>query len=82
MKTYRLALSIGGVSYVEADRHEEVGGKILFYRGEVIHAEYAKATVKDLTEPTMTQRLARFRSGIGPDPQSPEANTAAPQPAP
>ena len=63
MKTYRIVLSIGGVVFVEADSHESVDDVIRFYRGDSVHAEYAKASVKDFAEdPTMTQRIAMLRT--------------------
>lgn len=61
MKTYRVALSIGGVVFIEADRYEAEGGMIRFYRGESMIAEYPCASVKeDVKEATITQRIGLF----------------------
>lgn len=61
MKTYRVALSIGGVVFVQADQYEEVEGMIRFYRGESMVAEYPCSSVKeDIAEKTLTQRIGLF----------------------
>ena len=61
MKVYRVALSVGGVVFVEADRFETAGSMIRFYRGDTITAEYACASVKeDVKEATDTQRVGLF----------------------
>lgn len=65
MKTYRLALTIGGVTRVEADRYESAGSLIQFYRGDVVHAEFAKAMVKEITEAAATQSIPPCQSCDG-----------------
>jgi hypothetical protein len=61
VKTFRVVLSIGGVVFVEADRFQEDGGFVRFYRGESMVAEYPCTSVKeDIIEPTATQRIGLF----------------------
>ena len=50
MKTYRLLLTLGTVTFIEAERYEEEGHMIRFYDGESIVAEYARTAVKKLEE--------------------------------
>jgi hypothetical protein len=43
--------------FLDADRHELMDGMIRFYRGDVVHAEYAGASVLELAEdPAFTPR--------------------------
>ena len=67
MKTYRLALSIGGVVFVDADRHVVEGGRICFYRGDTICAQYAPTSVTDISERQNTQRVRLFDAAVEPD---------------
>ena len=61
MKTYRVALNVGGVVFVQADRHEQVETMIRFYRGETITAEYACTNVKEeIYEAPPTERIGLF----------------------
>ena len=61
MKTFRVVLSVGGVVFVQADRFQEEGSLVRFYRGESVIAEYPCTSVKeDITEPTATQRIGLF----------------------
>ena len=60
MTTYRLALSMGGVVFVDADRYATEGGRICFYRGDAVCAEYAPSSVRDIGERQLTQRVRLF----------------------
>jgi hypothetical protein len=58
MKTFRVALSIGGVVFIDAERFERAEGFVRFYRGDSMIAEYPSKSVKeDITEKVLTQRV-------------------------
>lgn len=65
MKTFKLSLNTSGVVFVEADRYAAEGTLVCFYRGESKIAEYASASVKEINEQTLTQRIGLFRRGGG-----------------
>lgn len=50
MKTFKVFLSIGGASFVPADRWEKEGGWYKFYRDESVIAEFAAAWVQKIEE--------------------------------
>jgi hypothetical protein len=63
MKTFRLSLSIGSVVLLEAERHEVRDGMMYFYRDGVMVAEYAQASVTEISEATVpTQKIGLFES--------------------
>ena len=50
MKTFKVFLSIGGASFIPADRWEKDGSWYKFYRDESVIAEFAVLWVKKIEE--------------------------------
>ena len=50
MKKYKLSLSIGGFSFVHANRYEEEGHWTKFYRHESLVAEFATVSLRNIEE--------------------------------
>ena len=48
MNTFKVSLSGFGASHVEADRYEEAGDVIRFYRRDSLISEYPKCMVKEV----------------------------------
>jgi hypothetical protein len=50
VKRYRVTLSIRVTSFVHATHYEQVGTSTRFYRGEILVAEYATASLLKIEE--------------------------------
>ena len=62
MKTFKVFLSIGGASYIPADRWEKDDTWYKFYRDDSVIAEFSATWVKKIEErdfPTETKDLTK-----------------------
>jgi hypothetical protein len=50
MTRFKVQLSIGGISFVHAERYANEGRWTRFYRGESLIAEYATVSVRAIEE--------------------------------
>lgn len=50
MKTFRVQLTIGAASFVEADRWKDEDGVSNFYRGDSLIAHFTTASVQGIEE--------------------------------
>lgn len=50
-KSFRLTLSTGAVEFLEADRFDEDGDTLFFYRNDVVVAEYPASAVRSVIKP-------------------------------
>lgn len=66
MRFFRVVLKVAGPTYIEADRYEK-GETVLFYRGEIIFAQFPGGLVEDVSEvdcpPGMTSFFSAEESG-------------------
>ncbi|MEZ0274431.1 MAG: hypothetical protein ACAH88_05960 [Roseimicrobium sp.] len=67
MKTYRLVLSIGGATYVEADNHVEEDGMLRFFRDGHLLSEFPRASVLNVQESAATNQGILFTKWLHED---------------
>lgn len=72
MKTYRLVLSIGGATYVEADSYVEEGGMLRFFRDGHLLSTFPRASVLNMEESTARNQGILFTKWLHEDKEAPK----------